>query len=465
MKKINELSKIINYNKLYSSYYTNYPPVGEWNAECTENISYATMLKETFSIKNNNKDVSLYIHFPFCNSQCYFCHCHTIISKDHQKFNAFLELLEKEILIFKKMIQKENLDINIVDIHLGGGSPSGMNKEEFKYMKKILSHILSFDKISEFSIEIDIRFCSIEDISNFAKEGITRISFGLQDFDPNVQKAINRIQPYSQFEELLPQIRDKFSGINFDLIYGMPHQTIESFTRTIENVIKLCPDRIALYKYNHKPDLYRHQQLIKNESLPSEEDNIKINYYAIEKLIENEYIRVGIDHFAKKTDNLGQSALNSELKRNFMGYTAGEYGCTIAFGPSSMSDLYKYYTQNTYDMEFYEKSIIDNKLPLFRGYKLTEDDILRREVIYAIMNNFKIDMKIIENSFNIKFKEYFLNEFRKLEVLEKDGLVIIEQNSLVVTELGKYCLRNIAIIFDAIYTKNNEYKYSKDFSK
>ena len=459
------LNKIIDYNKLYSSYYTNYPPVGEWKEDFINEVSYDDIINDTFSVKKNMQDASLYVHFPYCNSQCYFCHCHTIISKDHKKHWAFLEELEKEVLVFKEMLENSDGVVKFVDIHLGGGSPSGMNSEEFTYLKNILSNLVEFDKVREFSIEIDIRFCDVDKIKSFADAGITRISFGLQDFNVDVQQAINRIQPFSMFEEKLPQIRDSFNGINFDLIYGMPHQSIESFSHTIDNVLKLSPDRIALYKYNHKPDLYKHQGFIENNTLPSEEDNIKINYYAIEKLLSNGYIRIGIDHFAKKTDSLGKSALKSELRRNFMGYTAGDYGCTIGFGPSSMSDLYGYYVQNTYDLKFYRESVDNNRLPLFRGYKLSQDDILRREIIYAIMNNFKIDFLAIEKLFDIKFDEYFASELMNLDKLENDDLIIIQDNILSVTPVGKYCLRNIAVVFDSIYSKTQEYKYSKDFIK
>lgn len=465
MQLNNKLEKIVEYNKLYSSYYTNYPPVGEWTEEFVESNNYEDVMIKTFLVENNiRNNVSLYIHFPFCNSQCYFCHCHTIISKDHSKFVEFLNVLEKEISIFKEIVKRNNISINIVDIHLGGGSPSGMSKEEFKYLKDILSNIVEFDKITEFSIEIDVRYTNIERIKAFAEDGITRISFGVQDFNEKVQQTINRVQSYEVFQDLLPKVKNMFRGINFDLIYGMPYQTIESFKETILNVVKLNPDRIALYKYNHKPDLYKHQQFIKNDMLPSEEDNIKINYYAIEQLLYHGYIRVGIDHFAKRTDNLGISALNSEVKRNFMGYTAGEYSRTIGFGPSSMSDLYGYYVQNTYDMNYYNSVINKGMLPIFRGYTLTKDDIVRREVIYGIMNNFGVFYSDIERSFSIDFLSYFSSELQKLEIIANDGLVILNNDSFIVTEIGKYCLRNIAIIFDAIYACSNEYKYSKDFS-
>jgi oxygen-independent coproporphyrinogen-3 oxidase len=458
------LTKILEYNKLYSSYYTNYPPVGEWRKEVTDTIPYVDILSKTFSKKNNMSEVSLYIHFPFCHTQCYFCHCHTVISKDHKKYMSFLTVLEKELQLFKKTIDSKDIDIKVVDIHLGGGSPSGMNKEEFLYLKKMLSPLVNFDEVREFSIEIDIRYCELEQVDFLSQEGISRISFGVQDFNEDVQVAINRVQSFEVFEDAVPKVRDKFRGVNFDLIYGMPHQTIESFSETIKNVLKLSPDRIAMYKYNHKPDIYRHQGLIKDKHLPSEEDSIAMNYFAIEELLKNDYIRVGIDHFAKKTDNLGIAAQNNSLRRNFMGYTAGDYGCTIAFGPSAMGDLYEYYVQNVYSMSDYEKMIDDGKFPLFRGYELSKDDIIRREVIYGVMNSFRVDFKELRESFDIS-EDYFGAELEKIKPLIEDGLVTFEDEILIVTDLGKFCLRNIAVVFDRIYNETKEYKYSKDFIK
>lgn len=465
MELNSKLKKILEYNRLYSSYYTNYPPVGEWNGELLEKMSYGDILSSTFSKKNNMREVSLYIHFPFCYSQCYFCHCHTVISKDHTRYFSFLETLEKEIKLFKNIIDNNSdIKIDVVDIHLGGGSPSGMSEKEFLYLKSFLSMIVDFERIREFSIEIDIRFSDMKKIRFFKDEGITRISFGVQDFNINVQKAINRIQSVELFDEIVPQVKEMFRGVNFDLIYGMPYQTLESFDDTIDNVIKYSPDRIALYKYNHKPDLHKHQAFIKDEWMPSEEDSILINYNAIQKLLKNGYIRVGIDHFAKVTDSLGQAAEENKLRRNFMGYTAGDYGCTIAFGPSSMGDLYGYYVQNVYDMHEYQERLDSGVLPIFRGYELSLNDIVRREVIYGIMNNFRVDFNEIKSSFNLD-KNYFITEFEQLKSLIEDELITFDEQILAVTEVGKFCLRNIAIVFDDIYAKSKQYKYSKDFTK
>ncbi len=458
------IDKIVKYNKLYSSYYTNYPPVGEWTEDLIKTTSYKDILMETFSFDQEKKNISLYIHFPYCNSQCYFCHCHTIISKDHQKYFSFLKTLEEELKMFKKLLDKDAINVNIVDIHLGGGSPSGMNIEEFDYLKNVLSTIVDFKNIGEFSIEIDLRFCSEKKMKHFSDEGITRISFGVQDFNEKVQKAINRIQPVSLFNEMVPKTRDMFRGVNFDLIYGMPFQTIKSFEETIENVIKLSPDRISLYRYNHKPSLHKHQGAINSNTLPSETDYIKINYHAIEQLLDNGYLRIGIDHFAKKTDNLGIAALNKNLKRNFLGYTAGGYTYNVGFGPSAMSDLYGFYLQNIYDMKDYKEKIEDEQVPLFRGYKLSKDDIIRREVIYQIMDNFQIDFKELSNIYKIDFFDYFKEEQQQLLELEKDGLLTLNENILEISDVGKYCLRNIAIIFDKIYAQTKQYKYSKDFT-
>jgi len=463
MTKNETIDKIVKYNKLYSSYYTNYPPVGEWTEDFIKTTTYENILMETFSMSRDKKNISLYLHFPYCHSQCYFCHCHTIISKDHSKYHSFLQTLESELKVFKQLLDKEVLNVNIVDIHLGGGSPSEMNEEEFTYMKKMISTIVDFNNINEFSVEIDLRFCSEEKINFFAKSGITRISFGVQDFNDDVQHAINRIQPFSLFSEMVPKVRDKFRGVNFDLIYGMPYQTIESFQETINNVIKLSPDRIALYRYNHKPSLHKHQKAIESNRLPSETDYIKINYHAIEKLLENGYMRVGIDHFAKESDNLGVASINKDLVRNFMGYTAGEYGYTVGFGPSAMSDLYGYYLQNIYDMNNYKEKINDDQIPLFRGYKLSQDDIIRREVIYQVMNNFQVDFTSLSTKYEIDFFEYFHEEQKQLEELKQDGLLTLDTKILDITDIGKHCLRNIAIVFDKIYSETKQYKYSKDF--
>lgn len=439
------------------SFYTSYPGVGLWNDDYYQTSENNLLKKIDFSEPTN-----IYIHFPFCEHQCYYCICHTVISNNREKMDKFMKYILKEIDIMSDFFEKNNIQPNIQEIHLGGGSPTLMTQNDLNNLNKKLSKFIEFDKIKEYNIEIDFRTIDKSDLEFYHSIGINRLSFGIQDFDLKVQEGINRVQDKSVLESLLtPEIKKMFSSINFDLIYGFPFQTTDTFIKTIDTVMQFDPDRISLYNYGHRPEAYPHHGLMNTEYLPDDLEKIDIKFNSIDSLHKHGYTMIGIDHFAKNTDTLCEAKKDNRISRSFMGYTPGRCPNILGIGPSSMSSIEEYYFQNVYDLKQYYSLLDEDKLPIFRGYKLNEDDIIRREVINNLMTNFMVDFDRINARFGIYFIDYFKNELESLQELIDDKIINLNSNSITITEVGENFARNVAKLFDKYFSEDIAFGHSK----
>lgn len=439
-------------------YYSSYPILGNWKDIAQTSINYEKSLQDFFT-KNPNKPTTLYVHIPYCAKLCYYCSCRMHISNNRNVINSFVQLLIKEIVMLSDLFKRNKITPNIKEIHLGGGTPSHLSIQEIQEILKNLENFVSFKNLNEFSMEIDPRTVKNEDFVEYAKLGVDRISFGVQDFDPGVQKKINRVQPYELVKKLMDsELRKHFKGVNFDLLYGLPCQTLETFSNTIELTKKLSPDRITLIKYAHIPNKRKHLNLIKDEDLPKPELLPIMFSDSAKKLIEADYSWVGIDHFAKKGDELAIAKKKGKVYRNFGGETPGYTKDMISLGPTSTSGFGEYYFQSTYDLNEYRDTVKLGKFPISKSYLLSQDDIIRRECNFHLQCNQRLDIKEINLKFDIDFSNYFKNEIIKLQELEKQKMLIITKDQIKVTTLGRYFVRHICQVFDTFFDQSKKYE-------
>ena len=452
MKKTPD-SVIINLIKKYNvqgPYYTNYPTGKVWSDDFNA-ADYKKALGDMIR-EQEKSPLTLYIHFPYCVRLCNFCFCYTKITKDRVKINKFLHDLYKEIHVLKKLFNDYDCMPDFKEIHLGGGSPSYMNEDEFVQLINEIHSLVDIQGLDEFTIEIDAINVTKDKLKLYHDNGINRISFGIQDFDPHVQDAIGRVQSPRLLEDLLaPDTRGLFKSVNFDLMYGLPFQTRESFKNTLDVIIGLSPDRVALYNYFHMPEFYKHQQKIEKADLPDIIEKTMIFIDASNKLTSNHYEAIGIDHFAKTTDDLAIAKKNKKLCRHFMGYTAGRAQNIIGIGPSALCGFTKYYAQNVYSLAEYASELAKNDFPILRGYNLTKDDIIRKDVINSLLCYFQIDFEAIEKRYNIVFDEYFEEELKSMDDLVKDGILIFSKTGINMTPVGHFFVRNVCSIFDKYF--------------
>jgi oxygen-independent coproporphyrinogen III oxidase len=428
-------------------YYTSYPSVGQWSKDC-DATDYETALDNLFL---NNKDVplALYLHYPFCPELCSYCCCYVVISRDQERMKSFSRYLLDEVDIFIEYFRKNGITPNIKEIHLGGGSPNVMDKAEFSQLVSKLEELVDISSLDQFALEIDVRSVDREKAIFFHEMGINRISFGVQDFNPEVQKAVNRVQPKELIERLLtPDIRGRFQSVNFDIMWGLPKQTRETFRETIQTLKEFSPDRITLLHYGHYPEVYKHQTLINHSDIPSESEKTMMNFEAIKDLEANGYEQIGLDHFAKKGDELVQWKKDKVLNRGFIGYP-GKTPNLIGMGPSGLSSIgNNFYSQNVYGLQDYFKAVETKAFPLLRGYTLDPDLVIRREVINEIINYSSLGFEGIEKKFDIDFNDYFESELESLKELIEDGLLELSEKSLKTTLIGKFFVRHICMKFD-----------------
>jgi len=444
------------------SYYAVYPPVGLWS-ENFSSLDYVEVLKNLESVKEGYP-LSLYVHFPFCAFQCYYCNCFSLVTRDNKRIQEFLSYLFLEIDLIKDIFKKYSVEVNIKEIHLGGGSPSIIERKEFDQLIDKLQSLVNIEDLAEFSLEIDPRTVNQEKMEYYRDKGISRISFGVQDFDPRVQKAINRLQPFELVKKLSkPEIRNLFKGLNLDLIYGLPLQTRESFRKTIELTKEISPDRLSVYTMGYRPDIIKHNRLIKESEIPAPFEKTMMWKDALSNLVENGYERIGLDHFAKSTDDLAKAMRNKTMHRNGIGFTPGRCHDNIGIGPSALSVIGKYKFQNTYSLKDYYAAVSSKKFSIIRGYKLNNDDLIRREIMFNILSYYSLCFQDIEAKYNIRFKAYFEKELTSdlLKELVKDGLVEILDNRIDATPLGKFFLRNLCYVFDNL---EEGYKHSREYT-
>ncbi len=453
MSKIN-LEQFSKYSKP-GPRYTSYPTALEFS----DDFKYERYLE--FLDKGKDK-LSIYVHLPFCRSACYFCGCNVVFTSKEGKLSRYVEYLKKEIDLLKEHIDNKR---EVVQFHFGGGTPTYYKANE---LDEIVSYIKeafpNWSKDAEISVEIDPRFFNEEQMRVFKKHGFNRISFGVQDFDERVQEAVHRDQPYDLTKEAVELARRyDVKSINIDLIYGLPYQSLESFQATLDKVLTLDPDRLAVFNYAHVPWLKKTMRKFDETTLPSPAEKLKIFQYTIDFLTDNGYKMIGMDHFAKPEDELFGAIKKGELHRNFQGYTTRGGANLIGIGLTSIGEGSRYYAQNFKDMKNYEAAIDEGRLPFERGVELSDDDYIRKQVIMELMANFAIDTKRVERELGINFKEYFKDALEALEEFEKEGLVTISDDKLSVSETGTLLIRNIAMPFDAYMQKY--FGNKKSFSK
>ncbi len=436
--------------------YTSYPTAPQF----TEAFSFHDLQTEIQSTNAVKKapHLSLYFHLPFCKSVCFFCGCNVTFTSDRKRPTPYTDLLIREMDAVVPLIAQQR---QVAQLHWGGGTPTFFSPEQLKKLHEATLERFTFRENAEIGLEVDPRETTSDHLKVLQALGFNRLSMGIQDFDPKVQEAINRIQPEGMTKKVFEEARDRgFRSISVDLIYGLPYQTEKSFAVTLEKIIALNPDRIAVFNLAYLPEIIRHQKAIQPETLPSPTEKLSILRRAIHTLTEAGYRYIGMDHFAKPEDELCHAQDQGTLYRNFQGYTT-HAGCDLyAFGVSAISQIGHTYTQNKKNIHEYQTAIETNGWATQRGICLTEDDLLRREVIMKLLCDFSLDIKAIEKKYQIDFPTYFADAIQMLVPMEEDGLIRYEKEKIEVTPMGHLLIRNICMPFDA-YLKRSETKFSR----
>lgn len=436
--------------------YTEYPHKSFWPLTQSD-IGYRQALQELLA-SQPKIPLLLYVHIPFCSKLCWFCTCHMIITNDYEKILEYLEVLYAEIDLLCKFFKENHLSPYFTEVHLGGGSPSFLRKEDFKQLVKRLQKLgINTGQLDEFSIEIDPRHTTKEMLRFYHEKGINRVSIGVQDFDPEVQKAINRVQPAQLTKNLMAsEIKALFpNGFSFDIICGLPFQTNETIKRTMEECIRLSPDRICLNYLHLALEFAKHQNLMfdgkqgRPDRLPDYYERKQLFITALETLTAAGYIRTGYDHFAKPTDTIAIAMKEGKMRWNALGVTTGRYADIIGIGIHSYSTIGNHYFQNFYNIPEYEEKLKQNQFPIFRGYRLIKDDLIRRDVIQTLRSFFSIDFESIEQKHKIDFKQYFRKELIELSSFIADNFVEIKDRAIIITERGHQFANTVCYVFDA----------------
>lgn len=427
--------------------YTSYPTAIEFNERYDEN-SWREALTQTNFGSKREKNISLYFHLPFCHSLCYFCACNKIIAKDYSGVLPYLETLCLELDYYSELLPS---DVVVNQIHWGGGTPNFFRPEE---MKKLIEHTTAkFPNVSpcaELSVELDPRTVTEAHLKTLRALGFSRVSLGVQDFNEDVQAAINRLQSFETTKKLFDIARSLgFSGINVDLIYGLPNQTKEKFLETVDKVISLRPDRIALYGYAHVFWIKKAQKALERASIPDSDLRVEIFTAALDAFKAAGYCYIGMDHFSLPEDPLAQSLTQSTLRRNFMGYTVSDSDTVIGLGVSAISSLPTAFAQNSRSIDEYQQRVGNGGLAIERGLARSFDDRVRSEVIESLLCSGEVNFNSFEQKWEIEFKSYFGRELEKLNGFNQDGLIVSSADGLQITDLGRVFSRNIASTFDS----------------
>jgi oxygen-independent coproporphyrinogen-3 oxidase len=429
----------------------------------------ADRFTKTFSIdsyrhwigkRDPSRPLSLYVHIPFCNTLCFYCACNKIITKDKSKSAKYIDYLIKELEMQAALMPGER---RLEQLHLGGGTPTFLSDDEMRTLMGAINKHFTLVKDGEYSIEIDPRKVQDETIALLAELGFNRISIGVQDFDPLVQKAVNRIQSEEETLRVIRAARaNGFKSVSIDLIYGLPKQTIPGFKATLDKVIAVNPDRLSIYNYAHLPTVFMPQRRIHEEDLPEAQTKLDILKLAVSTLTDAGYVYIGMDHFAKPDDELAVAQRQRRLHRNFQGYSTHADCDLVAIGISSIGKIGPTYSQNFRDDEEYYAALDRNELPIMRGLELDADDLVRREIIQALMCHFEISKEAFDTQFQIDFDSYFATELGELREYEREGLLTLEPEWIHVTPKGRMLIRNICMVFDKyLRTRQEHARYSK----
>ncbi|MFX4153878.1 oxygen-independent coproporphyrinogen III oxidase [Aliarcobacter butzleri] len=451
-----DFAKFVKYSKP-GPRYTSYPTAPEFSEAFTQDD-----LKEFYKNQSDDRPLSLYIHMPFCRSACYFCGCNTIFTSKEDKKTRYIEYLKKELNILKNHLNTKRV---VTQMHFGGGTPTFFSPSQLEVVITAIKEIFpNFSPDAEISCEVDPRYFTVEHMNVLKAGGCNRLSFGVQDLDEEVQKTIHRIQPFELTQNVIKIAREAgIHSINTDLIYGLPYQTRESFKKTLEQMITLNTDRFAVFNYAHVPWLMKTMRKFDETTFPKPEVKLEMLKDTIDFFTSNGYKMVGMDHFAKPEDELFKAIEKGELHRNFQGYTTKGGADLIGIGLTSIGNGVDYYAQNFKELEPWENAIDNGDLPVYKGYRLSDDDILRQFVIMELMSNFSLNIKRVEEEFKINFKEYFDDAIKALKEFEDAQLLKITDNKIEVSQTGSMLIRNICMPFDAYLNKIPEEK--RRFSK
>lgn len=423
--------------------YTSYPTALQFD----DSFSSNDML-DVLEDSDASKPISLYLHIPFCENICYYCACNKVITKDRTKAKRYISALAKEAKKIASYVKQRIVG----QMHWGGGTPTFLSNSEISYLMEYFREIFSFSDECEISIEIDPRSMDERTLPRLAKLGFNRLSLGVQDFNPTVQKAVNRIQPLEMTRKVLLDARKYgFESINIDLIYGLPFQSVESFRETVQKVIEMAPDRLSVFNYAHLPHRFKPQRRINSEELPSAEAKLAILEMTIKELTGAGYIYIGMDHFALPHDELTTAQNNGDLHRNFQGYTTNGNFDLIGLGVSSISQVSDSYYQNQRELHEYYERIESDQFATWRGYELTLDDSIRRDVIMQLICHFRLSFEDVSERYSIDFKDYFKEELNEIKVMSAEGLLEVSDTAITVNKAGRLLIRNVCMVFDEYF--------------
>ncbi len=426
--------------------YTSYPTADRFVEAFGESDYLQALQQRREGVAVKAYPLSLYIHIPFCEALCYYCACNKIITKHHERGAEYLRYLEREVAL---NVAHLGAGQTVSQLHLGGGSPTFLSDDELRALMAMLRRNFEFAPGGEYSIEVDPRTVTAERLNTLALLGFNRLSFGVQDFDPDVQKAVHRIQPAQQVFDLVAASRALgFDSVNIDLIYGLPMQTPETFERTLAQVVDLRPDRIALYGYAHLPERFKPQRRIHSQDLPPASAKLVMLSSALRVLMGAGYVYVGMDHFALPNDALAVAKRQGRLHRNFQGYSTQPDCDLIALGVSAIGHVGATFSQNVKTLEAYYDLLDQGRLPVERGLALSRDDLVRRTIIMALMCQGHVLFESVEVAHLLDFKKYFATELQTLADMQAQGLVTLDGNGIQVTELGWFFVRGVAMVFD-----------------
>jgi len=437
--------------------YTSYPTALQFE----ESFTIVDYQQAVVRSNDSGRNLSLYFHIPFCDTICFFCACNKVWTRDRSKTKPYLSHLFQEIAL-QSQLYDQNRQVD--QLHWGGGTPTFLSMDEMQQlMEKTRQYFQLYeDDRGEYSIEIDPREATRESVLLLRALGFNRMSLGVQDFDPKVQKAVNRIQTQQETFTVLEAAREAgFLSINVDLIYGLPFQTEDSFLKTLERVLQAEPDRFSIFNYAHMPSMFPAQKRMNAADMPTPDEKLRILHSTTERLLEAGYVYIGMDHFAKPDDELAVAQRNGTLYRNFQGYSTHAACDLVGMGATSISLVDNTYAQNYKPLEEYYAAIEAGQLAIWRGVQLTKDDELRRAVITQLICHFQLDFFEIEQAWKIVFKEYFQDALVKLRSMQEDGLLELSEKGLKVTPKGRLLIRNICMPFDAYLQSGMQNRFSK----
>jgi oxygen-independent coproporphyrinogen-3 oxidase len=438
--------------------YTSYPTADRF----VETFNAATYSKWVAKRENDGvaRPLSLYIHIPFCNTLCFYCACNKVITKNRSKSAEYVRYLIKEMAMQAMLLGPDQV---VEQLHFGGGTPTFLSDDEIRLVMTAIRQHFKLVKDGEYSIEIDPRKVSDETIALLGEAGFNRISLGVQDFDADVQRAVNRIQSEEETLHVIHAARaNGFKSVSIDLIYGLPKQTLKGFGVTLDKVIAANPDRLSIYNYAHMPTIFKPQRRIQEEDLPAPQVKLDILDMAVNKLTKAGYVYIGMDHFAKPEDELAVAQRQGRLHRNFQGYSTHSDCDLVALGLSAIGKIGPTYSQNYRELEDYYAALDRDVLPIMRGMELDSDDLVRRAIIQALMCHFVFAKETFNKAYHIDFDDYFATELKELRDYEREGLLEISPQSIKVTPKGRMLIRNICMVFDKyLRTRQEHALYSK----